>query len=211
MRKIIFVVILLFFPLIVNAECSKEEISRLKNLASKIETTYDYVENDDGVTFSVTFHNVYKGLKIVDDMGKNYSPSNNEFSDITISNIIFGGSYSINIVSNSNNCLNQNITKKYYSIPYYNSYYKDELCEKNRAKTVCQKWLNTNSLTYEQFVSNFNDKEQEQTTIQTQTVEENFLTQLFVKYYYILFGAIILISLTVIIIINRKDRFNFNT
>ncbi len=210
MKKIFFVLFVLLFPLIVNAKCTSEEMARLKSLASKISLTYGYEESDKNVAFSVTFRNVHKDLKIVDVItGKQFS-SNNEFSDFTLSNIHIEGSHKFNILSNSKNCLNQKIAIRQYVIPYYNAYYKDPLCSGNESKTVCQKWTNTSGLSYDKFKESFNKKND--VVAQPQEIPEpSLLTQLFVNYYYILFGGIIIISLIIIFILNRKDRFNFNT
>lgn len=210
MKKIFFTLLILLFPFVVNAACTSDEISRLKNFASKVNVTYDYEELENTVKFSVTFRNVYKDIKIVDRVsGKSFS-SNNSFSDFTLSDIYINGSYAFNIVSNIKGCENQLLTTKYYTIPYYNRYSKDALCDGNESKTICQKWLNTSSITYDQFKQLF-DKKDPSIYEPQEIPEPSLLTQLFVNYYYILFGGIIIISLIIIIILNRKDRFNFNT
>ena len=81
MKKIIFMFVLLFAPLIVKAECSTDEVIRLKSLASKISITYDYTEKNGYISFSATFHNVHKDLKLIDVTNKEYS-SNEEFIKI---------------------------------------------------------------------------------------------------------------------------------
>ena len=121
MKKIIFMFVLLFAPLIVKAECSTDEVIRLKSLASKISITYDYTEKNGYISFSATFHNVHKDLKLIDVTNKEYS-SNEEFSDVKIDNLNFSGTYYVNIVSKLQNCKNELMLKKYYTIPYYNSY-----------------------------------------------------------------------------------------
>lgn len=213
MKKIIFMFVLLFAPLIVKAECSTDEVIRLKSLASKISITYDYTEKNDYISFSATFHNVHKDLKLIDVTNKEYS-SNEEFSDVKIDNLNFSGTYYVNIVSKLQNCKNELMLKKYYTIPYYNSYSSDELCKGNETKTVCQKWTNTSSITYEQFKKALEEKKDTDTKTSEddqKSTKPSIITELFVKYYYILFGGIIVISLTLIIVINKKNSFDFNT
>ena len=135
MKKIIFMFVLLFAPLIVKAECSTDEVIRLKSLASKISITYDYTEKNGYISFSATFHNVHKDLKLIDVTNKEYS-SNEEFSDVKIDNLNFSGTYYVNIVSKLQNCKNELMLKKYYTVPYYNPYSSDELCKGNETKTV---------------------------------------------------------------------------
>lgn len=212
MKKIFFALFILVLPLVAKAECTTQEITRLKTLASKITVTYDYEEKDYGVVFSATFHNVHKDLKIIDNRNNKAYSSKDEFADITLNKLGFPGTYSVDIQSKLNNCKDEKITAKYYTVPYYNSYYKDPLCVGNETKKVCQKWTNTTSLTYTQFQDALKNKvEEQQKPIEEQKSNYNLLADLFVKYYYVLFGGIIVISLTFIIIINRKDRFNFDT
>lgn len=212
MKKIFFVLFLLLFPLMAKAECTSEEIIRLKALASKITVTYDYEETKNGIVFSTTFHNVYKDLKIIDNRNLKSYTSRDEFGDVTIKNILFPGTYSISIRSKVKKCNNENITTKYYTIPYYNSYSKDPLCKGNESNIVCQKWTNTNSLSYEDFKEALKKKTDENNvSTQDEQKKSNILMELYIKYYYVFFGAIILISLILIITINRKDRFNFDT
>ena len=187
MKKIIFMFVLLFAPLIVKAECSTDEVIRLKSLASKISITYDYTEKNGYISFSATFHNVHKDLKLIDVNNKEYS-SNEEFSDVKIDNLNFSGTY----------------------YPYSS----DELCKGNETKTVCQKWTNTSSITYEQFKKALEEKKGTDTKTSEddqKSTKPSIITELFVKYYYILFGGIIVISLTLIIVINKKNSFDFNT
>ena len=212
MKKFFLMLFILLIPLVAKAECSTEETSRLKTLASKISVTYDYVEDKNGIVFSTTFHNVYSDLKIIDNRNEKSYSTNDQFGDITIKNLVFPGTYSVSIVSKSKNCNNEKITTKYYTIPYYNPYYTDPLCIGNETKKVCQKWANTTSLTYSDFKKSFEKKEEEQQVIEKEEESKyNLIMDLFVKYYYILFGSIIIVSLTIIIIINRKNSFDFRT
>ena len=205
MKKIIFCIFVLLFPIIAKADCTAEEISRLKTLATKISVTYEYEEKSH--TFSITFHNVHKDLKLV-NMWKTYS-SKEEMADITINNLFPGYTYSVEIISNYKNCKGKNITTKYYTTPYYNYYYNDPLCEGNETKNVCQKWVDTSSLSYEDFTNSFKQKETEEIQIEEEKNTYSILSDLFVKYYYVLFGSIIIICMTIIIVKSRKDRFNF--
>ena len=67
---------------------------------------------------------------------------------------------------------------------------------------------------YEQFKKALEEKKGTDTKTSEddqKSTKPSIITELFVKYYYILFGGIIVISLTLIIVINKKNSFDFNT
>ncbi|MCM1370338.1 MAG: hypothetical protein NC181_00395 [Clostridium sp.] len=209
MKKIIFTVLILLFPIMVNATCDKHEISRLKALASQINMTYDYVEKDGKVTFSVTLHNVNKALKIVDNRTRKEYNSDQEFYEVTLEGFIYGGTYSFNVLSNQKDCLNKSLFIKYYEIPYYNRFYNDPLCVLNSSKQICQKWVDTSTLSYNDFKKALTNDKQEQKEQQEES-DYNKIMDFFGKYYYIFLTGIILIALITIFIINKRNSYNFD-
>lgn len=208
MKKFLFGIIILLIPFAAKAQCTAEQISRLKVLATYINTTYDYVEQDNYVNFDVTLHNISNDLVIKNPFnGGNYNTANGE---VTIKNMNPSKIISVSILSNLNDCKNEIISTKYITTPKFNKYYSDPLCKGNETKTICQKWTDTSSMNYETFKSKF-EKDIPNNSVVEQKEKTFFdkLSDLFIKYYYVLFSFIIVTCLLIIILKNRKDKFNF--
>ncbi|MCI8446516.1 MAG: hypothetical protein HFH31_03365 [Bacilli bacterium] len=164
----------------VSAECSYEESSKLKSIASNINHDYSYKENTEKnkISFTVRFTNVLSQLKIYDMTGKKtyYSNANNE---IIISNVAPGKTYHYQIgmkeASIKNNkftfqervgdhfetrvidlgtstCNIENIMTIDITIPFYNSFYQSDICKKYPENKMCDKWYQHND-SYNKFVS----------------------------------------------------------
>src|SRR5574344_531645 len=71
---LIFIAILMMLPVYVKASnCDYSEQARLKRLASNVTTSYDYIESNDSVKFSVTLTNLNSDIYILDkSTGKTY-------------------------------------------------------------------------------------------------------------------------------------------
>lgn len=228
--KYLFVLgILLFLPNIVYADetCSVSNIARLKKIASNISTTYDYTESIPAtgygnVTFTATISNVTKDIYVmkVDNyytlQGTIYQGDEN--NQIQINDLSAGVSYHFVVFDNiGNECQDDLIYEFYITLPNYNKYYINPVCDKVPNYKYCQKWTNVN-LTETEFVNSVNKyiKSLEETDDQEDTDSNNDKYSTFIeimeflsKYSIAIFGSIVLISAGGIIYLKKKDNFDF--
>jgi len=134
--------------------CKFSEISRYKSLASNINTTYDYVEKNGSLTFSITLVNLNKELYIVDmTTEKVYNYNGNE---LTISGYKPGSTVKYAVYATNENCSDTLLYTVRVVLPYYNQYYSDPICEGVSDYIYCQKWYD-NKLDYDTFISRVKD------------------------------------------------------
>lgn len=217
-KKYFFLFLLLFLlPANIKAACSVEEKVRLKSLASNINFSYKYVMRDNGsVRFDITISNLHPDLYIND---KYYAQTiyYNDAKEITINEYDPGISIQYDIVSNYGACQGEKIFTNYVTLPSYNYYYNDPLCEGIEDYSLCKKW-STVSLTHEQFESNiqkYKDSLKKETKKQEEIKEEEdvFLLALdfLARYNLFIFGGIIIICSVLIYYLKRKDDFDLKT
>ncbi|MBE6152112.1 MAG: hypothetical protein E7165_02210 [Firmicutes bacterium] len=219
MKNIVKLILLLFvitIPINVKGYCTTDEKIRYSTLASNITTSYEYIESDDEVLFNITIHNVHKDLIILDKQtGKKYS-SNKEFlNNFDVNNLASGKSYVFEVYANDNDCLNRLYNTLYVTIPKYNKYYKDPVCQEASDYLYCQKWVELGDISYTEFlklVGEYKDKEINEEVNKNSDEETNWiyiLGDFWAKYYAYILSVIIVICLTIIIIKNKRDNFDF--
>lgn len=216
-KKLMFMLLMIILPIQVKGYCTTEEKIRYSTLASNIETSYDYVETKDGVSFNVTIHNVHKDLIIEDKQtGKRYSSNKKSLNNFVIKNLKDGVNYSFSVYSNNPDCTYRAYNTLYVNLPKYNKYYKDLVCEGASDYLYCQKWAEIGNLNYEEFVNlviNYKKKPViEEEIIPIEKPNEIKWIYAFgdfwAKYYiYISLGTII-ICMTIIIIKTKHDSFD---
>lgn len=214
MKKIIFMLILFLIP-VIGVEgfyCKYSDLAKYKGLASNINATYDYIETENGVTFSITLVNLNSYIYIVDTVDeKKYSFNGN--NEITISGYSPGQTVKFKVYSTDSNCAKELLYTIRVVLPNYNSYYKDPLCNGVEEHIYCQKW-SKNNISYEEFVKKINSYKdslikppviEEEKNI----TEENVLLKMFLdfllKYYYIILLTIIIICSIIIYKVNKKS------
>lgn len=198
-------ILLLFisFHLEVNAECSYEESSKLKSIASNINHDYSYQENasKNSVSFTVRFTNVLPQLKIYDTATNKtyYGNSNNE---IIISNVAPGKTYHYRVgmakASIKNNqfvfqervgdhfetrvidlgtttCNMEEIATIDIAIPTYNQFYQSDICKKYSDNKMCDKWYHHN-YSYDKFTSQIKAAEENQKIIKQEEQKTKEIT-----------------------------------
>lgn len=118
-------------------------------MAKNISVNYEYVESDNDITFSVKFSNIPEGFSIEDYYsGTTYSYNGPEL----IIPAEKSKSYVFNVYIPNTPCHMEVLYKHYITIPAYNSYYKDEICNDIRDYKLCNKWLNIN-ISYDEWKS----------------------------------------------------------
>lgn len=152
MKKIFLVfILLLLIPItkVNGASCSYSELARLKQIASNVNFSYDYVENDTSAQFTVTLNNLNDEIYFIDQSTQRRY--NYESDEITISNYIDGQTIRYAFYSTNSNCQDEPLYIIRVILPYYNSYYKDEVCIGAEDYDLCQKWYGHN-LNHDEFV-----------------------------------------------------------
>ena len=214
-----FVLLLLISICNVNAYtyggCEYSKVSRLKSIVSNINLSYDYYIYNDKAYFKVTINNLVPGIYFVDSKSeKKYNYSNSIDGEIIISGYVGeGGIYKF--YSDLSECKGVKLGSKYYSFPYYNSYYKSDICLKNSTYSLCQKWTKV-SISYDELEKKINEYNERK--LKNENSEENiilykktlldYIVEFYVKYYYIILIAIILVCVTAMVINKRKNRFD---
>lgn len=193
--------------------CDYSTVARMKSIVSNINVSYDYKIVDNQVSFSITLNNLTEDIYFKDTgSGNIYYYSNTNDGEITINNYS-GVSGSYKFYSNNNNCRGISLGTKYYSFPSYNKYYNDPLCADIPNYSLCQKWakVNYSREEFENSISEYLDTKEEVEEKITIEYSKSFLDkviQFYIDYYWIILGGLILIGIPVIIIYNRKNRFN---
>jgi len=218
MRKqvtLITILVLLLIPKVVNAAwyCDYSTLARLKAYASNINTSYDYVMENNTPKFTITITNVYKTMILYDNTNKKYyyPDGNKDLSDFTLSGYDNGKSYKFTIYTNESKCTENIIYSFYVTLPTFNPYYNDPLCANYQDYKLCQKWSNT-GLTYENFqkemtsyitvYGNDNKSSDTKTTIPT-------WLQFYLKYYLLILPGVIVICFGIMYSYYKNDDFDF--
>ena len=218
MRKcigLIFISSIILLPLKIKAICSVDDKMRYNSLASNITTSYDYVENNDSVTFSVTIHNVHRDLVIVDrSTNRRYQSNNGGLNNFTISGLKDGSNYSFDVYAKSGDCSSRLFNTLYINLPKYNKYYKAQVCEEASDYLPCQKWAEIGDLTYEEFKNNVENYKNTQVISgdDFKSEEKNWLyviSDFWAKYYIYISGIIIVVASITIVIVKKKNKYEF--
>ena len=156
MKKILYVIMIVISLFLLNVKadeessfkCEGEERQRLKNLANKLEYTYSFRKNADGVIdFSITISNLNEDLKIIitDDLARDDKEFKyNDSKTVTKSG--FSSGQRVNLAIKGfvvNWCSGETISTKLLKIPYYNYNYDEEFCKDNSDFKYCKELLDT--------------------------------------------------------------------
>lgn len=163
MRKLkcLLFVLLLFLTINVKAtsDCDVKELSRLKELAKKVEFDYDYKMKEGQAVFSINAVNLNSELKvlIIEDY---YNGKYKEFKDsathtATLNDFEEGKRVNVTIKAFVPNwCSGETLTTKSVKLPYYNYYYDEDKCKGNEDFKYC-KLLVDKKLTQDEFNKQF--------------------------------------------------------
>jgi len=209
--------LLVFMPIIVSAQCEYSEKSRLQGLANNLNFTYDYKETDAGINssvdYSITIANIVPDLYIVDQT--NIKVYYNNQGEITISNYRPGSTIQFIVYGNTENCKGVELINNYVSLPSYNSFYKDPMCDGVTDYKLCKRWAKID-LSYDEFVKKVKEYKEKLKVEDIPVIEgkNSFIDKIISflsKYSFYLFGAIIVICSGLIFYLNRKDDFDLNS
>jgi len=207
-NKVLCFLFLMFFPFVVFAQCNSSDLSRYKSLASNISNYYEY----DGNNFNIVFYNVSDSLNVVDKTHEKTYTSNSTIGEFMVSDIKPGSTVSFGVYPKSGDCSDYRVLTTYVTVPYFNKYYSDPICD-NNGNSLCSKWVNTSMYSYDQFVNIV------KTTKQEEVIEEplpeveihkyGFFDFLGDFYIYILLFIIVSGS-TAIYFLDKKSKFDFS-
>lgn len=204
MKKLI--LILLLLPSIIKATCTTDEIKKNRNLASNISTYYEY--NEEQNTFDVTIYNISSRLKIKNNNDTYYSDIEG-IGQAKINNINPGTMITLGVYAKEGDCSDYRVQTIYVNLPYYNKYYKEEIC-KNNTNKLCSKWANTSNYTYEQLSQAVKQEEEIITPPQPEIEKKSYTFLSFLEDFYIPILLLIIVSGSIgIYVLNKKSKFDF--
>lgn len=224
MMKKFYWLFMLFFLIIsipdsVKAYCDYNELARLKNIASNVTHSVEYIEKEDTVEFIVTLVNLHPDIYIK-DVNKNsfyyYDNAGKETHEIVINGYIPGNTIKYEIYNVQQQfCDNQVLLDKYVTLPPYNPFYDDSACVGAEEYRLCQKWteVKVDYVTFKKEVEKY--KRERDKNLNEEPNDEDLGTigkflSFFVKYYIYILSAIILVCLILIYRINKKNSFDFS-
>lgn len=211
MKKTVLIVILLcfFFPAVAKAACTTDEKIALSKIVNNVKVTPVFYEEAE--KYALIVSNITPDIYFQDINTK--IVYKNTGKEITIHNVNPNQSYRIKFYSAMNNCYGSALQSIYITLPGYNKYYKDPLCEGFSSYKICQKWVNYNydKETFEKEVSKLEKRDiikvKKDPGIETVKGIYDYLGELYEKYYYIILPIIIVGCLIMITRLRKKEYF----
>lgn len=207
--KLIVLILLIILPHKVNAYnfCTTDDTVKLNKFAANVLTNYSYYEVNGQVKFKITINNLNSNIYIYDVKKKQTYYS---IGEITLDNYGPNQTVEYKIYSNLPYCKGQYLNSLYVTLPPYNRYYKDKLCEGLENYRLCQRWSNVD-LTYDEFKKEMNDYLNSKN--QNETINLNdyksiyqIILDFYIKYYYIILPIIIIIGGIIIVLKKQKEN-----
>lgn len=218
-KIILFIVSLFIFPLNILAKsqitCDHDEFSNLRKYASNINISYNYYLDNGEPYFNVVINNVPSNLYIQnEDTGQKYYYDDNNKGEIVISGLHNVTSLKFASYSNIPTCMDEALSIYYVSLPIYNKYADDPLCEENKNFRLCTRFL-TSEVTREYFDEQIQEYIESKNKPATEEEKEekkvkNFDSWQDLVIRYSPLAAILLIVLIVFIVQRRKKKNSFD-
>lgn len=214
MKKYLFIAIFIFMMILpgtVSAKCSNQEVIKLQKIANNISYSKTYREENGKILFDITLTNVRGDVYVYDFIKRqNIYGSNDPIVRYGYSD---GTTVNFTVRSNSSNCRGDVLRTFSVVLPSYNKYYNDNLCDGITSYNLCNKWYNTNNLSYDDFtkqVKAYREKldakvEPEEPEVEEETWQSKLIA-MFTKYYIFIFIPIIIIAGGSIYILRNKEE-----
>ena len=156
---ILIILVLLSFNVKAEDHCDKNELTRLKELARKVEFDYDYKLVNDKAVFSISAVNLNKDLEVLiieDYFTLNYKQFKDDGTGKGILNNFNPGEKVVITMKGyvANWCSGKTVLTKTVKLPYYNYYYDAEKCKGNEDFKYCKQLIDSN-ITKESFDNEF--------------------------------------------------------
>ncbi|MDD3187513.1 MAG: hypothetical protein PHD02_03460 [Bacilli bacterium] len=212
MKKLLIFFLILIIPMTVHASpyCDYNEYNEILKKAGNVNIMVDYKELEDSAVFTITLYNIQADEYIVNnETGNKYYYADTNNGIISFNNITEPKIYKFTIYSTLNQCDDSALATLYATVPTYNKYYKNKLCEGIEDYKLCQRW-STIDLTYEEFKSQIDSykasKIEEADKDDTYKSIFDYMLDFYLKYYYYLLPSIIVISIISIFIIKKREN-----
>lgn len=204
----LFILLFILSPITINgATCANSDKVKYQSLAKNISVSYDYIEENENTTFNATFTNIPESFYIKNlDTKQIYNYTG---SEMVIGGLEQGKNYRYGIYTTNIGCDNTLLYTHYLNLPYYNPYYKDELCIGIENFKYCNKWIKK-QVTYEEFRENVekylekNDSIQKEESIQNSNLF-NKIVEIYLKYYILILPIVIIVGIIIIKRYNKKQ------
>lgn len=219
MKKYLILSIFIFFAFIPHlfADCSRTEENRLKMLASQVKITYEYNDSyydDYGDIVKEMFIISITGLTdeiyaLIDETSSYfmYDPNNQTVSMDGFTS----GTKTIKIYSKNPECSTE-LRKIYLTLPKYNYYADDPLCEEidTTKFALCDKWYQFD-INYDTFLkrleaykNSLNNNDEPIIDPSKDNTENPIIT--FLKKYIVYIASALVIGITIIVVAIKKKR-----
>jgi len=210
MNKKLLILLLIIFPLKIEAYCTNQESTRYKSLSSQINSYYEFDEATK--KYNITIYNVKDELLIRNTKTfEQYINTSNQINEIVIYNQNPGESITYGVYPIGGNCNDYRMRTIYINLPHYNQYYQDPICN-NNTNQLCSRYANTTAYTYEQFVEQVKStsKVEEQEVVKKEKEKKKYGFFDFLEDYYIYILLIIIASgIFAIYKLDKKNKFDF--
>lgn len=209
MKKTLIVLLfaMFLFPVSTRAACTDSEVVALSKMASNV--VFTPVFQEETGTFHLIVSNLNPDFYFMDvAANQNYTYTAPE---IILTNYKPGKSYRFKFYSAKPSCIGNTILSKYVTLPGYNPYYKDAICEGLENYSFCQKW-NNYTYSHSQFAEMVNKYKQEEEQKEEANKEPvmgfyDYVFLYYSKYYYIILPIIIIGCLIAIMQKKKKEEF----
>lgn len=231
MKKILLVIgLFILLPTSTKAVlCDYNKKIAYQKQAQNISVSYEYIETEDDAIFNIKFGNIPEQFIVYDatnyynyfrqgdgrafgirnDKEGNIAPYTPIDSEFTIENVEKNKSYTFQIFVNDSSCIYKIMYTHYITIPGYNKFYKDKLCEGIEEYKLCKKFVNIN-MSYDEWknkVSKYIDSlKKDEIVEETEEIKGvfDYLLDFYLEYYYFILPGIILIMMIGMVAYNKK-------
>lgn len=209
----VFISLLLFLPInVLGQECTKEQKEQFKKIAKNIQVTYDYYNSGNDVFFDITFHNVVDYFNVIDTRNYTYIIKNKN-GNLVAKDFAPSNTYRFTVVTDDKICNYMIVDNINVTLPYYNSYSSDPLCDGINSYSLCQKWNNIGKINREawekevkKYKESLINKSDDNNITENKSVLEIIRDFIANYYFYIIAGASLLTIIIIVLIQNKKKN-----
>lgn len=213
MKKIfrILILLLVIFPVSTKAyynSCTNSDTSKLNKIASNVLYNYTYyTDNTGNLKFKIIVNNLHHYLYLYDPQKKQTYYSTGE---VEILNYAPDRTIELKLHSNLATCKGVYINSLFITLPPYNKYYNDKLCEGIENYKLCRRWSKM-TLNYEDFKKEVikYKKSLEIKDVQDDDYDKSIIEiilDFYFDYYFVILPPIVIVSGIVIYMIKRKQE-----
>ena len=216
---ILFMVFIILIPNKVSALCDNNAKARLKSITANVTFATKYVESNNSVNFYITLANLHPEIYIKDATSFKYYYYNSKATnphELTISGYLPGRSIKYEFYTKNVGCTGEVLLVRYVTLPPYNRFYSDPLCQGIEDYTFCQKWIKTN-LSYNQFkqkIAIYKSNGETEPPVQEEFNEPpifiSLVEKLWRQYYVYILATTIVACIAYIYQYKRRDMFDLS-